>query len=239
MPPHPPLPSSPADAEARRLAAAYAGREAAVHDSPSDPAQRWTLADRERRTLALLSRESLGSLANTRILEVGCGTGTWLRDLVRWGASPLNVFGVEILPARAAEARRSVAPGVTVLDGDIAALEFPDASFDLVIQSTVFSSILDPERRRRTAAEMRRVLRPDGLILWYDLAMDNPRNPNVRGVSRAGISSLFPGCRVLAERITLAPPIARALAPHAPWACTLLNAFPFLRTHLLSAIRPA
>ena len=197
------------------------------------------MQERERRTLSLLSREGYTSLGDTRILEIGCGAGNWLRDLVRWGATPENVFGVDLLADRVTTARRLTAPGVTVTQGDISSLTFPDASFDLVIQSTVFSSILDADRRRRTAAEMRRVLRRTGLIVWYDFHVDNPANPSVRAVRRSELAPLFPGCSIRMERLTLAPPIARAVAPISPLVCELLALIPWLRTHTLAAIRPA
>jgi SAM-dependent methyltransferase len=221
------------------LEAAYSHREAAAFDSWFDPSYRFLRQDRERRVLELLVREGLASLADTKILEVGCGNGNWLRDLVRWGATPANITGVELLADRVETARRLVAPGVTVTPGDVSTLGAPDASYDLVIQSTVFSSILDDGRRRRTAAEMRRVLRPGGLILWYDFHVDNPRNPDVRSVSRDEIIALFPRCAIRMQRITLAPPLARAIAPYSRVMCELLSVFPVLRTHPLAAIRPA
>jgi SAM-dependent methyltransferase len=221
------------------LEAAYSHREAAAFDSWFDPAYRFLRQDRERRVLELLAREGLGSLSDTKILEAGCGNGNWLRDLVRWGATPANITGVELLSDRVEAARRLSAPGVTVTQGDISTLGAPDASYDLVIQSTVFSSILDDGRRRRTAAEMRRVLRPDGLILWYDFHVNNPRNADVRAVSRDEIVALFPGCTIRMQRITLAPPLARAIAPYSRVLCELLSVFPFLRTHTLASIRPS
>jgi ubiquinone/menaquinone biosynthesis C-methylase UbiE len=210
-----------------------------VHDSWSDPAYRFMRQERERRTLALLARELSAPISTLRILDVGCGTGNWLMDVVRWGAAPENVFGVELLADRVATARRLAAPGVTVTQGDISMLAHPDASFDVVIQSTVFSSILDEARRRRTATEMRRVVRPNGIIVWYDFHVDNPRNTDVRGVPQPEIRALFPGCAIRMERITLAPPISRAVAPFSTHGCELLSLLPFLRTHTLAAIRPA
>lgn len=245
MPPPPLPPNSPADRAAStsgeriRLAAAYAQREAAAFDSWFDPAYRFLRQDRERRVLELLAREGLGSLEGTRILDVGCGNGNWLRDLVRWGATPANITGVELLADRVETARRLAAPGITVMQGDITTLGVANASFDLVIQSTVFSSILNDARRRRTAAELRRVVRPAGMILWYDFHVNNPRNSDVRAVSRDEIAALFPGCVIRMQRITLAPPLARALAPYSRVMCEVLSAFPFLRTHTLAAIRPA
>lgn len=237
MPPLPPPLNSPADAEARRLSAAYAARAATARGSSADVAHQCMLAERERRVLALLGREGMTPLANVRVLEVGCGAGQWLRDLVRWGARPEQVFGVELLADRVADARRSVAPGVTVQQGDLAALPFADASFDLVLQSTVFTSILDPERRRRSAQEMRRVMRPGGMILWYDFHVDNPRNPNVRKVTASELVALFPGCAVRSEKITLAPPLARLVAPLSSHLYNIITTLTPLRTHTLAAIR--
>ena len=44
----------------------------------------------------------------------------------------------------------------------------PFHSFDLLLQSPVFTSILDQAMKERVAAEMMRVSKPGGLILWYD-----------------------------------------------------------------------
>ena len=52
--------------------------------------------------------------------------------------------------------------------GNAAALAFPDATFDLVVQSTVFTSVLDATMKHQMAAEMLRVVKDDGVILWYD-----------------------------------------------------------------------
>jgi SAM-dependent methyltransferase len=237
VPPLQPPLNSPADAEARRLAAAYATRSPAAAGSAADLAHRCILAERERRVLALLAREDL-HLERSRVLEVGCGSGTWLRDLVRWGARPESVFGVEILADRVAEARRSVAPGVTVERADIAQLPFANESFDIVLQSTVFTSILDDERRRRSAAEMRRVLRRGGVILWYDFHMNNPRNPSVRKVTVGELGTLFPDSEIHSESITLAPPFARILAPLSSHFYDIMASFSPFRTHTLAAIRP-
>jgi hypothetical protein len=70
-------------------------------------------------------------------------------------------------------------------------------------------------------------------VLWYDFTVDNPRNPDVRGVPLARIRRLFPDATVRAQRITLAPPIARAVTRIHPALYTLFNTLPLLRTHLL------
>ena len=60
---------------------------------------------------------------------------------------------------------------------------------------------------------MLRVLKPGGLILWYDFHVDNPHNRDVQGVRKREIFELFSGCDIRLHRITLAPPIVRLVAP--------------------------
>ena len=83
---------------------------------------------------------------------------------------------------------------------------------------------------------MWRWVKPGGGVLWYDFTVDNPRNPDVRGVPLARVRALFPEGRVQARRITLAPPIARAVTRVHPSLYTLFNTLPPLRTHVLAWI---
>jgi SAM-dependent methyltransferase len=193
----------------------------------------------EREILKILSRAGWTDevLGRAKILEVGCGAGFWLREFVKWGARPEHLFGVDILPERVATARRLSPPGVSVTCENAARLSFADASFDLVLQATVFTSVLDASVRARLAGEMVRVLKPDGIILWYDYFVRKPGVTGVRAIRRREIGRLFAGCDVRLRRATLAPPIARLVAPHAWWACALLEQVSLLRTHYLGVIR--
>jgi hypothetical protein len=73
-------------------------------------------------------------------------------------------------------------------------------------------------------------------VLWYDFTVDNPRNPDVRGVPLDEVRALFPQARISARRVTLAPPLARAVCRLSPSLYPLLNAVPLLRTHVLAWI---
>ncbi len=229
--------SNPVDAEEGRIRDAYARRSADRRDSWFGPGHLFMIQERERGVLKRLHREGFERLDDKRILEIGCGKGTWLRDFVKWGARPEHITGIDLLPDRISEARRTCPPGIAFMCGSAAQLDVHSASHDLVLQSTVFTSILDSRMREAVAREMLRVLRPDGLILWYDYHVDNPANPDVRGVGRREIHRLFAGCRIDLERVTLAPPLARAIAPYSRIACQLLEAVPLLRTHYLGVIR--
>jgi ubiquinone/menaquinone biosynthesis C-methylase UbiE len=225
--------------ETERIRQEYERR---AREIPSDyyslarPGVLFGYTQRVRHVVAVLAREGLYPPAGLDICEVGCGTGQWLLDLVSWGADPARLAGIDLDLGRIATARQRL-PAADLRAGDAAELPWPDRSFDLVLQSTVFTSILETDLRRRVAAEMRRVLRPRGRILWYDFFRNNPGNKHVRGVRADEIRRLFAGWRVELERVTLAPPLARAIAP-ASWTLALwLEKLPWLRTHYLGVLR--
>src|SRR5262245_45958036 len=103
-----------------------------------DPAYLLMVQEREKKLLKLLAEKDI-SLANTKILEIGCGKGAWLRDFIRWGARPENVWGIDVQPDRIAEARELCSPEVTLRCQDATQLNVSDGSFDVVFQSTVFT----------------------------------------------------------------------------------------------------
>ena len=76
-------------------------------------------------------------------------------------------------------------------------------------------------------------------MLWYDFTVNNPRNADVRGVPLGRVRALFPQGRVQSKRITLAPPIARAVTRVHPALYPVFNATPLLRTHALAWIAKA
>jgi hypothetical protein len=118
--------------------------------------------------------------------------------------------------------------------GDACLAPVDAGSQDLVLQSTVFSSLLDDAFQQQLADAMWSWLRPGGAVLWYDFTINNPRNRDVRGVPLARLRQLFPQGRVLAERVTLAPPLARLVCRWHPALYRVFNALPLLRTHVLA-----
>ena len=224
-------------AEEDRIGRAYARRRSGSLYSRFNRAYLFMAQERERHFLRLLMEYGFNQLELKKILEIGCGNGDVLRDFIKWGARPENLLGVDLLADRVAEAIKLCPEGVKIRQGNAARLEYKNETFDLVHQSTVFTSVLDHSMKSQMAAEMCRVLRPNGLILWYDYHMDNPRNPDVKGVKLQEIKSLFPNCEVRMKRITLAPPITRAIAPYSWLGCYLLNKVPWLCSHYIGSIR--
>ncbi|MBU1576518.1 MAG: class I SAM-dependent methyltransferase [Candidatus Edwardsbacteria bacterium] len=144
---------------------------------------------------------------------------------------------MDLLPERV-ERARSLYPNINITQGNCETLAFPDQEFDIVLQSTVFTSILSDPMKRNIAAEMLRVVNREGIILWYDFRYDNPRNPDVKGIKKAEIVNLFPGCDFDFKTTTLVPPLARRLAKASWLLCEVLFLAKPLATHFLAVIKP-
>jgi phosphatidylethanolamine/phosphatidyl-N-methylethanolamine N-methyltransferase len=111
------------------------------------------------RRAAILATNSIGG----RVLEVGVGTGISLPQY----ASNLRIFGTDISAAmlrkakqRVVEQRLKNVEGLAVMDAE--KLEFPDASFDVVMAQYVVTAVPNPEK---ALDEFARVLRPGGEII--------------------------------------------------------------------------
>jgi SAM-dependent methyltransferase len=142
----------------------------------------WQMWQERQRALLRLLAQRPGQPADWRATEVGCGAGGNLMDLLRLGLMPAHLTGIELLPERLAAARAALPDSVRLLAGDASVADLAPDSQDLVLQSTVFSSILDDALQQRLAGAMWRWLKPGGAVVWYDFTVNNPRNPDVRGV---------------------------------------------------------
>ncbi|MDP3613124.1 MAG: class I SAM-dependent methyltransferase, partial [Rubrivivax sp.] len=145
-----------------------------------------------------------------------------------------HLQGIELLPERLAQARAQLPPALQLLAGDASQAPIAPASQDIVYASTVFSSLLDSGFQHQMAQAMWSWLKPGGAVLWYDFTVNNPRNPDVRGVPLLRLQTLFPQGRLSHHRVTLAPPLARAVCRVHPALYGVFNTLPLLRTHVLA-----
>lgn len=100
----------------------------------------------------------LGNMHGRKVLDIACGTGTWLVDLARRGAS---TSGIDI-SSRAVEQCRYRLPDADIREGVAEQLPFEDDSFDLVTCLGSLEHFLD---QPRALHEMRRVARSDATLL--------------------------------------------------------------------------
>ncbi|MCH8026111.1 MAG: class I SAM-dependent methyltransferase [Chloroflexi bacterium] len=198
-----------------------------------DAADRYVHHSRDEALLALLRRHGIDNLTGLRILEVGCGSGSLLRTLLHYGADGDRLTGIDVASAKIAGAGATL-PGASLAVANAAALPYRDAAFDVAFAFTSLTSMLDQPEREQAAAETLRVLRPGGLLVVYDFWV-NPLNRATRSLRPDDLRALFAGSRVEVERVTLAPPIVRALGGR-PGLCRRLERLPWLRSHLLAAV---
>ncbi len=109
--------------------------------------------------------EAAGAKDVRDVLEIGCGIGTVSAALAE--DSGRNVVGTDYDPAQIDSAKRrySEHAGLRFQCEDATRLTFPDASFDLAIAQMVFHHI---PNWPAAVKELARVLRPGGLVVWYD-----------------------------------------------------------------------
>ena len=223
--------------ERERILDVYARRDAEAGDmyAPWRDDESFRRTGRRRVAVRLLAEAGVFPKAGDPCLEVGFGSLGWLGELISWGVRETDLHGIELDPRRARNGRE-ILPGADLRLGDAAKMPWPDGTFRLAIASTVFTSILDGSVRQGVAREIVRVLAPGGALLWYDFAVNNPRNANVRRVDRRELRVLFPELSGEVRSVTLAPPLARWIVPRSWVAATLLEALPPLRTHLLGVM---
>ncbi|HZQ38380.1 MAG TPA: class I SAM-dependent methyltransferase [Dehalococcoidia bacterium] len=119
----------------------------------------------------------------SRILDVGCGTGTLVLMAQRRhpGATVTGVDGDPTILSIARRKARRAGIKAQLDEGMAYALPYADASFDAVVSTLTFHH-LTPDQQERALNEIRRVLRPGGRLVIADLA--RPHNRLMRLVER-------------------------------------------------------
>ena len=151
-----------------------------------------------------------GALPEAEILDVGCGNGDELVRLCEQGAAARRCHGVDLLGDRL-EAATERLPEADLRQADARRLPFADASMDIVVLKVVLSSVLDRDIAAQIAGEVDRVLRPGGVVIWYDNRYANPFNAHVRGITRSELKQAFAGYELRLDRVTVVPPLVRRL----------------------------
>ena len=142
-------------------------RWAEVYDLAANP-----LLMLEEQTLPPL----LPSVAGMYVLDVGCGTGRWLKRLQ--ALQPASLTGTDCSSAMLQRARRKLASTCVLIQNDSSTLPVFDSSQDFILSSFVLSYLRDLPG---FASECARVLRPGGHLLLSDM---HPETAKERGWTR-------------------------------------------------------
>ena len=110
--------------------------------------------ERQRALISLLKKYANKPLNQLQVLEIGCGSGGNLLELIRMGFTPDNLSGNELLPKRVVIARNNLPLACDIVEGDASQINYEKGSLDIVYQSTVFSSILDDNFQGELASRM-------------------------------------------------------------------------------------
>ena len=174
-------------------------------------------------------------LSDLKILDVGCGNGRVLRSFLDMGASAKDLTGVDV-HAGAIERARLISPELDLWVSNGIDLEFPDGSFDVVTQFVVFSSIFSTDLRVRLAAEILRVVKSGGYILWWDI------DKTAQSDSPVGLdpNELFPGqrCRKFHVGLHRNPSNCVKVPRTFNWLLPLLDILGYRKTHIAALVGP-
>ena len=165
------------------------------------------------------------------VLEIGAGQGSNVSLLRECGFSDDRIFLNELLIERIEHVKTNY-PKIKIYAGNALEVEF-NQSYNCIFQSTVFTSLLNDKDRIELAKKMWSLLKPGGIILWYDFIYNNPKNKAVKKVSIQEVKDLFPlAIETEILKITLSPPIGRRVGK----MYKFFN-LPILRSHILAVFK--
>ncbi len=163
---------------------------------------------------ALRPVASLCSIRNATVLDVGCGDGASLLHLMELGFSAQMMHGIDIRPSVIERGRRRF-PACSMVVADACNIPYPDATFDLVIESTMFvQEVTKTTIRESIAREMARVTKPGAFLLIVDWRYGTR---GYQAVTRRSLRSLYPCCDIVRSvGGALIPPVGRAVSRWCP-----------------------
>jgi ubiquinone/menaquinone biosynthesis C-methylase UbiE len=175
--------------------------------------------------------DAAGSFAHGVVVDLGCGDANVALVLAREGIRPKRYIGIDIMEERLAIAAARV-PWGEFIQASATTVPVPDASVDLVVACLLFSSLPIGSPREKASNEIRRILRPGGRALIYDLRFPSPSNKAVRPFGAREIGHHFEGWPATASTLTLLPPLARNRFVSSARRYRTLAGIPWLRSHV-------
>ena len=119
--------------------------------------------EREKRYEEIIERHFSGTISDLKFLEIGAGDGKNINIFTSFGIKSENIWVNELIPDRI-EVIKKNHNDIHVLEGN--ALEVNNIGpFDIILQSLVFTSILDQKFKINLAQKMLELLKPNGIII--------------------------------------------------------------------------
>lgn len=168
------------------------------------------------------------------LLDYGCGVGARLLEIYRLGATFSNLYGFDCNPSRINIAKK-IFESTNIMHGENSYSISPK-QFDVLMNSTMMSSILDDKQASKIANEFYRLTKDSGFIIWYDLCLKNPYNPNVRSYKIKDILKLFPNHKIIYRKKICLPPVSGLKELPFPLLRTI-HTIPLLRSHYFIVLK--
>jgi len=127
-----------------------------------------------------------GDVKNKKVLDIGCGTGRLISDLLDRGAI---ITGVDVSKNMLEVARKKF-PKVHFIEGDIRKIPFKDDSFDFVIATFVIVHLQQCELEK-AFDEVYRVLKPSGKFILTNINQKKAPKLKVKNIGEIVIKSYY------------------------------------------------
>jgi ubiquinone/menaquinone biosynthesis C-methylase UbiE len=150
--------------------------------------------DRTRRALIRLLNKHKVMLTGCSLLDIGCGTGDWLRFFAELTGTSSSLAGLDLSPNSLRRAKQ-VNGDIGYSLADARHLPFAEATFGMVCQFVTFEHLQDPADLAPACAEVARVCAPAGWFIWFDILP--VKSAYQRGFTLHDVRELFPDFQVV------------------------------------------
>lgn len=141
--------------------------------------------------------------SDEKVLDVGCGTGTLAILAKQTSGHNVKIYGIDASPEMIERAQQKAQQDTVDVDFQIGLVEniqFPDGTFDLVMNSLMMHH-LTPDLRQKALVEIYRVLKPGGRLLIVDF------EPPKKGLYKTILTLLLGGMTSIDN--TTIPPLVK------------------------------
>lgn len=101
---------------------------------------------------------------NKKILDVGCGTGIVLKELLKLNHN-FELYGIDLSSKMISLAKKRLEEEVCLVRSDAEKIPYSENTFDLIICAHSFHHYPNP---KKVLAEIRRVLKPKGILILVE-----------------------------------------------------------------------
>ncbi len=141
-------------------------------------------------------------LEHVQVLDVACGDGQWLRNVMNHGGNPDRLIGTDIYEPVIEKARMLSDRRIQFLYASPDELPFEHRRFDIILVFGLFMHVLDEHLRNKIARALFHRLNDNGLVICVNLLCGSEAQLEpylaytTRGLGLEDVTNLFPDCQI-------------------------------------------